>query len=155
MLANGDFEAGDIGCWELFLGTTISTTVNNGGTQSAELQGATGVAVGLKMERFGIGSVTPNTSYTVSFDIIASAALGEGGVVKAFTFSEGAEGGAVVATQHILTDNTTSISTSAWETKTFTFTTPGNSNQVEGGLSFLIEIVNSAARLNVDNISVR
>ena len=107
------------------------------------------------MERFGTGLVTPNTSYTVSFDIIASDVLGEGGLVKAFTFSEGADGGTVPATQHVLTDNTTSISTSTWETKTFTFTTPGNANQVEGGLSFLIEIVNSAARLNVDNISVR
>ena len=155
LLANGGFESGDSGCWQLFDGVTISTTVSNGGTQSAQLQGSPNVAVGLKMERFGTGVVTPNTSYTVSFDIIASAALGEGGVVKAFTFSEGADGGAVAATQHVLTDNTTSISTSVWETKTFTFTTPGNANQVEGGLSFLIEIVNSAARLNVDNVSVR
>tara|TARA_B110001469_G_scaffold127820_1_gene150856 strand:+ start:29153 stop:31471 length:2319 start_codon:yes stop_codon:yes gene_type:complete len=155
LLANGNFEAGDVGCWQLFPGVTISTTVNNGGTQSAELQGSTGAAVGLKMERFGVGLVTPNTSYTVSFDMIASDALGEGGVVKAFTFSEGADGGTVAATQHILTDNTSSVSTSAWESKTFTFTTPANANQVEGGLSFLIEIVNSAARLNVDNVSVR
>jgi hypothetical protein len=156
LLANGDFEAGDVGCWQLLTsGVTISNTVSNGGTYSAELLGSTGIAVGLKMERFGTGLVTPNTSYTVSFDIIASDVLGEGGLVKAFTFSEGADGGTVPATQHVLTDNTTSISTSTWETKTFTFTTPGNANQVEGGLSFLIEIVNSAARLNVDNISVR
>ena len=155
LLANGDFEAGDVGCWQFFDGTTISTTINNGGSQSAEIQGSTGVAVGLKMERFGTGLVTPNTSYTVKFDIIASDVLGDGGLVKAFTFSEGADGGTVAATQHVLTDNTTSISTAVWETKTFTFTTPGNVNQVEGGLSFLIEIVNSAARLNVDNISVR
>ncbi|MDC1355683.1 PKD domain-containing protein [Flavobacteriaceae bacterium] len=155
LLANGDFEAGDVGCWQFFDGTTISTTINNGGSQSAEIQGSTGVAVGLKMERFGTGLVTPNTSYTVKFDIIASDVLGDGGLVKAFTFSEGADGGTVAATQHILTDNTTSISTTTWETKTFTFTSAANANQVEGGISFLIEIVNSAARLNVDNISVR
>ena len=155
LLANGDFEAGDVGCWQFFDGTTISTTINNGGNQSAEIQGSTGVAVGLKMERFGTGLVTPNTSYTVSFDIIASDVLGEGGLIKAFAFSEGADGGTVAATLHVLTDNTSSVSTTSWETKTFTFTTPGNANQVEGGLSFLIEIVNSAARLNVDNISVR
>jgi len=154
LLANGDFEAGDVGCWQFFDGTTISTTINNGGNQSAEIQGSTGVAVGLKMERFGTGLVTPNTSYTVKFDIIASDVLGDGGLVKAFTFSEGADGGTVAATQHILTDNTSSVSTS-WETKEFTFTSAPNANQVEGGLSFLIEIVNSAARLNVDNISVR
>ena len=155
LLANGDFEAGDVGCWQFFNGVTISTTVNNGGSQSAQLQGSPGVAVGLKMERFGTGVVTPNTSYTVEFDILASDVLGEGGLVKAFTFSEGADGGSVAATQHILTDNTSSVSTTAWETKTFTFTTAANANQVEGGLSFLIEIVNSAAILYVDNISVR
>ena len=155
LLANGDFEAGDVGCWQFFDGTTISTTINNGGNQSAEIQGSTGVAVGLKMERFGTGLVTPNTSYTVKFDIIASDVLGDGGLVKAFTFSEGADGGTVAATQHILTDNTSSVSTTSWETKEFTFTSAPNANQVEGGLSFLIEIVNSAARLNVDNISVR
>ena len=119
------------------------------------MQGSTGVAIGLKMERFGVGLVQPNTSYTVQFDIIASDGLGQGGVYNAFTFSEGADGGTVGATQHILTNNTTSISTTSWETKTFTFTTPGNANQLEGGLTFLIEIVNSAARLNVDNVSVR
>jgi hypothetical protein len=155
LLANGDFEAGDVGCWQFFDGVTISTTVSNGGTQSAELQGATGVAVGLKMERFGTGLIKTNTSYTVAYDIIASDAFGEGGLLKAFTFSEGADGGTVAATQHVLTDNTTSVSTSSWETKTFTFTTPGNANQVEGGLSFYIEIVNSAVRINVDNISVK
>ncbi|MDB4157904.1 carbohydrate binding domain-containing protein [bacterium] len=154
LLANGDFEAGDVGCWILLDGVTISATVSNGGTQSAELQGSTGVAVVLKMERFGVGLVQPNTSYTVQFDIIASDGLGEGRV-KAFTFSEGAVDGTVSATQHTLTNNTTSISTTSWETKTFTFTTPENANQLEGGLSFLIEIVNSAARLNVDNVSVR
>ncbi|MDG1794536.1 MAG: carbohydrate binding domain-containing protein [Flavobacteriaceae bacterium] len=154
LLANGDFEAGDVGCWQFFDGTTISTTINNGGNQSAEIQGSTDVAVGLKMERFGTGLVTPNTSYTVKFDIIASDVLGDGGLVKAFTFSEGADGGTVAATLHILTDNLSSVSTS-WETKEFTFTSAPNANQVEGGLSFLIEIVNSAARLNVDNISVR
>ena len=155
MLANGDFEAGDVGCWQFFDGTTISTTINNGGNQSAEIQGSTGVAVGLKMERFGTGLVTPNTSYTVKFDIIASDVLGDGGLVKAFTFSEGADGGTVAATQHILTDNTSSVSTTSWETKDIHVYNCSNANQVEGGLSFLIEIVNSAARLNVDNISVR
>jgi len=155
LLANGDFEAGDIGCWQLLDGVTISTTVSNGGTHSAELQGSTGAAVGLRMERFGTGLVTPNTSYTVTFDMIASDALGEGGVVKAFTFSEGADGGTVAATQHIHMGNTHYVNTSAWESKTFTFTTPGNANKVEGGLSLLIEIVNSTARLNVDNVSVR
>ena len=153
LLSNGDFEAGDV-CWQFFAGAGISTTVNNGGSKSAEIQGSTGAATGIKMERFAAGTVLPNTSYTVSFDIMASGAFGEGGLLKAFTFSEGADGGSIPATLHTLTDNTTAISTT-WEKKTYTFTTPGNANQVEGGLSFLIEIVNSAVKLNVDNVVIK
>jgi len=153
LLSNGDFEAGDV-CWQFFAGTGISSTISNGGTKSGEIQGSTGAATGIKMERFATGLIQPNTSYTVTFDIIASGAFGEGGLMKVFTFSEGADGGNVGATQHVLTDNTTAIATT-WEKKTFTFTTPGNANQVEGGLSFLIELVNSAAKLNVDNVVIK
>jgi hypothetical protein len=153
LLSNGNFEAGAV-CWQFFPGTSVSTTVNNGGSNSAEIQGVTGAAVGLKMERFATGVILPNTSYTVSFDIIADGPFGEGGVFKSFTFSEGADGGNVAATQHILTDNTTALATT-WEKKTYTFTTPGNANQVAGGLSFLIEIVNSSAKLNVDNVVIK
>jgi hypothetical protein len=153
LLSNGDFEAGE-SCWQFFAGTSISTTVSNGGTNSAEMQGATGVAVNFKQERFAIGVVQPNTSYTVSFDIIANGPFGDGGVFKAFAFSEGADGGSVPATLHTLTDNTTSLATT-WEKKTYTFTTAPNANQVEGGLSFLLEIVNSTAKLNVDNVVIK
>lgn len=153
LLSNGDFEAG-VNCWQFFAGTSISTTVNNGGSKSAEMQGATGVAVNFKQERFAIGVVQPNTSYTVSFDIIASGPFGDGGVFKAFTFSEGADGGSVPATLHVLTDNTTSLATT-WTKKTYTFTTAPNANQVAGGLSFLLEIVNSSVKLNVDNVVIK
>lgn len=153
LLSNGGFEAGNV-CWQFFNGTSVSSTVFKDGSKSAEIQGSIGAATGIKMERFAVGSILPNTSYTVSFDIIASGAFGEGGLLKVFTFSEGADGGSVPATQHVLTDNTTSIATN-WERKTYTFTTPGNANQVAGGLSFLIEIVNSAVKLNVDNVVVK
>jgi hypothetical protein len=153
LLSNGDFEAGE-SCWQLFAGTSISSTVNNGGSKSAEIQGATGAAVGIKQERFAKGILLPNTSYTVSFDIMASGEFGIGGVFKAFTFSEGADGGDVSATQHILADGVASLATT-WETKTYTFTTAANANQVEGGLSFYMEIVNSAVKLNVDNVVIK
>jgi len=153
LLSNGGFEAGNV-CWQFFAGTSVSSTVFKDGSKSGEIQGSTGAATGIKMERFAKGLILPNTSYTVSFDIIASGAFGEGGLMKVFTFSEGADGGSVPATQHVLTDNTTSIATT-WERKTYTFTTPGNANQVEGGLSFLIEIVNSAVKLNVDNVVIK
>ena len=157
LLSNGDFEAGDV-CWQFFEGALLSTTVNNtaGGSNSGELPGKPGPSVHLKMERFATGLIQPNTSYTVTFDVIASGPFGEGGVFKAFTYSEGADGGNVGATLHTLTDNTSSLSTS-WETKTYTFITAGNANQVEGGLSLLFEIVNStsSATLNIDNVVVK
>jgi hypothetical protein len=31
LLSNGDFEAGDSGCWQFFAGSSVSSTVNNGG----------------------------------------------------------------------------------------------------------------------------
>ena len=153
LLSNGGFEAGNV-CWQFFNGTSISSTVFKNGSKSAEIQGSPGAATGIKMERFAKGSILPNTSYTVSFDIIASGAFGEGGLMKVFAFSEGADGGSVPATLHTLTDNTSAIATT-WESKTYTFTTPANANQVEGGLSFLIEVVNSAVKLNVDNVVIK
>ncbi len=155
LLSNGDFEAGE-SCWQLFDGTSISTTVSNGGSNSGQLQGTAGVAVGLKQERFAAGTVQPNTSYTVTFDIISSGEFGTGGVFKVFTFSEGADGGSVAATQHILADGIASLPTT-WTSQSYTFTTPSGADQVEGGLSFYMEIVNStsSATLNVDNVVVK
>jgi len=157
LLFNGDFEACDCD-WQLLdaVGSTISTSINNGGTKSGQIQGRTGVAVGLKQERLGVGTIQPNTTYIVTYDIKASGAFGEGGVFKAFTFSEPAEGTDSGATQHILTDGTTSMS-SNWESKSYEFITPGTAAQVAGGLSFLIEIVNSTANaaINIDNVVLK
>jgi hypothetical protein len=158
LLSNGGFESGE-SCWQLLKenggATSISTTVANGGSNSAQIQGESGRNPGVKQERFAIGVVQPNTTYTVSFDIRATEALGEGGVVKAFTFSEGLEGGATPATLHTITDNLTSVSSTSWQTVTNTFRTPGNANQVEGGISFLVELINSAATINIDNVVIK
>jgi hypothetical protein len=157
LLFNGDFEACDCD-WQLLdpVGSTISTSISNGGTKSGQIQGRASVAVGLKQERLGVGTIQPNTTYIVTYDIKASGAFGEGGVFKAFTFSEPAEGTDSGATQHILTDSTTSMS-SNWESKSYEFTTPGTAAQVAGGLSFLIEIVNSTANatINIDNVVLK
>ena len=157
LLFNGDFEACDCD-WQLLdpVGSTISTSISNGGTKSGQIQGRASVAVGLKQERLGVGTIQPNTTYIVTYDIKASGAFGEGGVFKAFTFSEPAEGTDLGATQHILTDGTTSMS-SNWESKSYEFTTPGTAAQVAGGLSFLIEIVNSTANaaINIDNVVLK
>ena len=157
LLFNGDFEACDCD-WQLLdaVGSTISTSINNGGSKSGQIQGRAADAVGLKQERLGVGTIQPNTTYIVTYDIKASGAFGEGGVFKAFTFSEPAEGTDSGATQHILTDGTTSMS-SNWESKSYEFTTPGTAAQVAGGLSFLIEIVNSTANaaINIDNVVLK
>ena len=157
LLFNGDFEACDCD-WQLLdaVGSTISTSMNNGGTKSGQIQGRASDAVGLKQERLGVGTIQPNTTYIITYDIKASGAFGEGGVFKAFTFSEPAEGTDTGATLHILTDGTTSMS-SNWESKSYEFTTPGTAAQVAGGLSFLIEIVNSTANaaINIDNVVLK
>jgi hypothetical protein len=157
LLFNGDFEACDCD-WQLLdaVGSTISTSINNGGSKSGQIQGRAGVAVGLKQERLGVGTIQPNTTYIVTYDIKASGAFGEGGVFKAFTYSEPAEGTDTGATLHILTDGTTSMS-SNWESKSYEFTTAATAAQVAGGVSFLIEIVNSVANaaINIDNVVLK
>ncbi|CAI8390258.1 MAG: Uncharacterised protein [Polaribacter sejongensis] len=157
LLYNGNFEACDCD-WQLIAngGTvSISETINNGGSRSAKIQSATGKNPAIKQERLGVGTIEPNTTYVVTFDIKASGAFGEGGVFKAFAFSEGENGGEVPATQHVLTDNTASISSTTWESKSYTFTTPGNANEVAGGVSFLAELVNSNASVNIDNVVIK
>ncbi len=143
LVSNGDFEAGE-GCWQLIQngGTvTLSTTESNGGgTNSAQIQTAPGVNPAIKQERFGVGIYLPNTEYRVTFDIKASTPLTTGAVFKAFTFSEGADGSATPATQHILEGGLATVSNS-WETKTYTFTSAANADQVAGGISFLAELV--------------
>ena len=157
LLYNGDFEACDCD-WQLIAngGTvSISETISNGGSKSAQIQSASGANPALKQERLGVGTILPNTTYVVTFDIKASGDFGEGGVFKAFTFSEGENGGDVGATQHVLTENTSSISSTTWESKSYTFTTPGTAAQVAGGVSFLAELVNSAASVNIDNVVIK
>jgi len=157
LLYNGNFEACDCD-WQLIPngGTvSISETINNGGSRSAQIQSATGKNPALKQERLGVGIIQTNTTYVVTFDIKASGAFGEGGVFKAFVFSEGENGGDVGATLHPLTEDTSSISSTTWEPKSYTFTTPGNANQVAGGVSFLAELVNSNASVNIDNVVIK
>ena len=160
LISNGDFEAGE-GCWQLIQngGTvTISNTVSSGGgTYSGQIQTGPGVNPAVKQERFAVGTYLPNTVYKVTFDIKASTPLTTGAVFKAFTFSEGVDGGTTPATQHILEGGLATVSDS-WETKTYTFTSAPNADQVEGGISFLAELVcgpaGCAGVINIDNVSI-
>ncbi|MDO5978887.1 PKD domain-containing protein [Flavivirga spongiicola] len=159
-IADGDFEA-NAGCWELIDngGTvTISTTINNGGSNSGQIKTAPTRNPALKQTRFGVGVIQPNTTYEVKFDIQANASdmPADGAVFQAFTFSEPAEGSTDPAAQHILVAGDASFPTT-WETRTYTFTTAGN---VDGGLSLLLELVCGGAgtctgTVNIDNVSVK
>ncbi|WP_044397566.1 immunoglobulin-like domain-containing protein [Lacinutrix sp. Hel_I_90] len=159
-ILDGDFEA-NANCWGLFDNggtTTISTTVSNGGgTNSGQIQTATGANPGLKQERFGVGTIQPNTTYVVTFDIKADAAnpLVDGAVFQVFTFSEPADGSGLSATQHVLIAGDANLAT-AWTPRSYTFTTAGN---VDGGVSLLFELVCGGATtcggtINIDNVSL-
>jgi hypothetical protein len=158
LLSNSGFELGE-SCWYFLKENggkiSISTTVANGGSNSVQIQGELFNNVGIKQERFAVGSIQPNTTYTVTFDIISSGEFGEGGVFKAFIFSEEANGENVGSIKHVLTEDTTSISSTSWESKTYTFTTSADASKVEGGISFLAELVNSTATINIDNVVVK
>ena len=159
-ISDGDFEA-DAECWVLFDNggtTTISSTVSNGGgTRSGQIQSAAGANPGIKQERFGAGTVTPNTTYTISFDVKADASnpLVDGAILNAFMFSETAEGSGLPADMHPLVQGDGAVS-SNWETRNYTFTTGGN---IDGGVSILFELVCGGAAscggiINIDNVSM-
>lgn len=161
-IADGDFES-NTGCWLLFDSntsnggtTTISTTVSSGGgSNSGQIETSPFGNPGLKQERFGVGSILPNTNYVLNFDIKSDVDNPlDGAAFQAFTFSEPADGSGLPATQHILVTGDTNVSTS-WTSRTYTFTTGGN---VDGGLSLLFELVCGgppcSGTINIDNVSI-
>ena len=163
LISNGDFEAGEV-CWQLIDngGTvTISSTVSSGsGSKSGQIRTAPLKNPGIKQERFAAGTALPNTEYKVTFDIKADAStpLIDGAVFQAFVFSEGVDGGTTGAVQHVLVQGLGNVSTS-WETKTYTFVSGGAAANVEGGFSFLAELVCGGAGtcdgiINIDNVSI-
>ena len=158
-ITDGGFEA-NAGCWQLIDNggtTTISTTINNGGSNSGQIKTTPGSNPALKQERFGIGTIQPNTTYVVQFDIQANASdmPANGAVFQAFTFSEPAEGSTDPAVQHVLVAGDASFPTT-WNSRTYTFTTAGN---VDGGVSLLMEMVcggvaGCTGTINIDNVSI-
>jgi hypothetical protein len=163
-IKDSGFEA-NAGCWELIVNqggtsSTIVSNVNNGGTNSARIKTAPAANPGIKQTRFGVGSILPNTTYVVKFDIRADAAdpVANGAVLKAATFSEGADGSPTPATRHELIGGEGNVA-STWTTKTLTFTTPAAAANVAGGLSLLIELVGggptTTGTIFIDNVSLR
>ena len=159
-IVNGNFEAEDESPWELLSSTgssTISTTVSSScGSNSARIQTAPSGNPGVKQTRFGIGTILPNTSYSVTFDIRSDAndPIANGSLFNAATFSEAAEESGLGAVRHDLVLGDTNIP-STWSTRTFTFTTAAN---VDGGLSLLLELVGggttTTGTIFIDNVSL-
>jgi len=158
-ISDGDFEA-NTGCWEVFDNggsTTISTSNSNGGgSNSGQITTAQGANPGLKQNRFGVGTIQPNTAYIVTFDIQSGSPLVDGAVFQAFTFSEPADGSGLPAGQHVLVAGDPNVP-ATWTTRTYEFTTAAN---VDGGLSLLFELVcggaaSCAGEVFIDNVSLK
>ena len=101
LTTNGDFEAGDTSGWEFFPndGTFAATMAQrNGGLWSGNLVASVPAGGGppsfpvIKQANIGIGSVQPNSSCDISFDLFGSVS-GAGGVFFAEFFSELSGGG--------------------------------------------------------------
>lgn len=159
-IVDGGFEA-NAGCWELIAiqagtSSTIVSNVSNGGTNSARIKTAQAGNPGIKQTRFGVGSILPNTTYRVQFDIRSDASdpLVNGAILNVATFSEAANGSGLPAVRHDLIAGEANVP-STWATRTITFTTAAN---VEGGLSFLIELIGGGATTSgtifIDNVSL-
>ena len=160
-IVDGGFEA-NAGCWELFAfqagtSTTIVTNVSNGGTNSARIKTAQGGNPGIKQTRFGVGTVLPNTTYVVKFDVRSDAGdpVANGSILNAFAFSEPVNGSPNPAVQHVLVQGDANVP-SAWTTRTYTFTTAAD---VSGGISLLIELVGggptTTGTIYIDNVSLK
>ncbi len=139
---NGDFETGDLTGWTSFAtennGTfDISTAQANGGIYSglivADVDGIGSPSFPVvKQANIGVGTVTPNTSVTITFDLYGSVA-GAGGVVFAEFFSELSGGG--VSKSEILGGGPL-FPNGTWTTYSFTTTT---GNDVSGGVTLQLK----------------
>ncbi len=154
LVTNGGFETGNDTGW-IFInnnGTvSVSNTENNGGSFSGKIDSNQFGNPGIKQERFGAGTILPNTQYEVKFDIKQQTLI-DGGVINAFMFSENNNSNPAV--QHPLTP--VLLTPGAWRANTFTFTTAAD---VSGGVSLLIEVVCGGAAtcdgiVFIDNVSV-
>ncbi len=160
---NGGFESGDITGWTSF------ATDNNGTFQATDAQAKSGTYSGLlvadvngigspsfpvvKQANIGVGTITPNTEVTISFDLYGSLA-GAGGVVFAEFFSELSEGG--VSKAEILGGGPL-FPNATWTNYTFTATT---GNDVSGGITLQLKADcggNAGCKIDAyfDNVSVK
>lgn len=164
LTTNGDFETGDTTGWTLF------TTVNNGafdvtdadangGTFSGKLTSDVDGGNGggsfplIKQANIGIGTVQPNKTIIVTFDLRGSLS-GDGGVFFAEFFSELATEG--VSKAEILGGGPL-FPNNTWTTYTYTVTT---GDDVSGGVTLQLKsdcgpIAGCGVEAFLDNVSVK
>ena len=150
---NGDFEAGDLSCFEVFQNggsVTADNTENNGGSWSAHAVAGPGNNPVLKLERRAVGVVMGNDIIDISFDMKGVAA--DGGVIFPEFISEGAGG----ATQSQLLE-TIASPTAGWTTYSYS---PTAAADVSGGITFQIAVVcggaaTCTANVFIDNVSMQ
>ena len=152
LATNGDFEAGDLSCWEAIPngGTiTADNTENNGGTWSAHVVTAGASNPTLKQNFLAEGTVAINDIIDISFDMKGTA--GAGGVIFPKLISEGAVGSEGPILQTI------DVPTAGWTTYTYS---PTITADVTRGITFEISVVCGAvagciADVFIDNVSVQ
>ena len=153
LATNGDFEAGDLSCWEAITngGTiTADNTENNtgGGTWSAHVVTAGATNPTLKQNFLAEGTVMIGDTINVSFDMKGT--TGAGGVIFPKLISEGASG----SDGPIL--ETIAAPTAGWTTYSYS---PVITADVTLGITFEISVVCGAvagctADVFIDNVSV-
>jgi hypothetical protein len=154
LATNGDFEAGDLSCWEAITNggsITVVNTENNtpGGTWAARVVAGAGNNPTLKQNFLAAGTVAIGDIVDVSFDMKGSA--GDGGVIFPKLISEGATGSDGPILQTI------AAPTPGWTTYTYS---PTITADVTRGITFEISVVCGAvpgcnANVFIDNVSVR
>jgi hypothetical protein len=161
LTTNGDFEAGDTSGWEFFPndGTFAATTAqSNGGTYSGNLIASVPAGGGppsfpvIKQANIGVGSVQPNSSCDISFDLFGSVS-GAGGVFFAEFFSELSGGG---TSSSVLLGGGPLFPSGTWTN--YAFTTP-TGNDVSGGVTLQLKTdcgANPGCTVDafIDNVSV-
>jgi hypothetical protein len=154
LATNGDFEAGDLSCWEAITNGGSITAVNTenntaGGTWSARVVASAGNNPTLKQNFLAAGTVAIGDVIDISFDMKGTA--GEGGVIFPKLISEGATGSDGPILQTI------AAPTAGWTTYTYS---PTINFDVTRGITFEIAVVCGAvpgcnANVFIDSVSVR
>ena len=161
LTTNGGFETGDTSGWEFFPndGTFAATSAQaNGGTYSGNLIASVPAGGGppsfpvIKQANIGIGTVQPNSSCDISFDLFGSVS-GAGGVFFAEFFSELSGGG---TSSSVILGGGPLFPNGTWTT--YAYTTP-TGNDVSGGVTLQLKTdcgANPGCTVDafIDNVSV-